>query len=260
MATDGKLGVPVRSEADGADQRVQTKIVDKSNPGTQQMTVDQDSNAHVESHGNAPDGSDKAQRMSEDGATKVDGLYDVALNTLPSSAGITAQTRNASASPTRQNLSPTAKRGTANTDTVSMDMSLHDENGDAYTASNPLQVAMVNEEAGTPVHDYNETSVVIAPAGSQQIDYTVAGTALTLKRIVMSCSAKCKIEVFVGLAATPPQKYTMFNAENNNNVILDIPKNFIVAVADIVRVKFTNMEPTGTTSVTGYVTFEGMKA
>jgi hypothetical protein len=259
-AVDYKSAQPVRSEADGADARVQVKIVDSQNPGTQQMTVDSDSNAHVEVHGNDPTGTDKPLRVSEDGATKVDGLYDATLNTKPSTTGVTAQTRNASYADSRQVERPTAKRGTSDTDTVSLDVSLHDESGNAYSQSNPLPVAMANEEIGTPVHSYNETASAIAPGGSQTIDYTVAGSAMTLKRIVVAASGACKVEIFTGNATTPTQKYTIFTSESRRNEFIDIPKNFTVAVADIVRVKFTSLEPTGSTAFTGYATIEGMLA
>ena len=52
--SDYKSGLPVRSEADGTDERLQTKIVDATSPDTQQMEVDSDNNAHVEVHGNNP--------------------------------------------------------------------------------------------------------------------------------------------------------------------------------------------------------------
>lgn len=258
-AVDFKSSLPIRSEADGADQRVQVKIVDASNPNTQQMIVDADSNAHVEMHGNNPAGTDVVVRLSEEGAPNGDGLYDVANNTTPASAGITAQTRNAAYAASRQNLAPTAKRGSTDTDQVSLDISLHDEDGNKYSTTNPLPVAISNDEAGTPVHSYAETAAAIAPGASQQIDYTVAGTALTLKRITASASGLVKMEIFTGTAAAT-QRYTFFNSEANRNILLDIPKNFVVAVGDVVRVKFTSMEPTGTTAFTGYATVEGTLA
>lgn len=258
-AVDFKSSLPIRSEADGADQRVQVKVVDATNPSTQQMIVDADSNAHVEMHGNNPAGTDTVMRLSEEGAPNGDGVYDVANNSKPASAGITAQTRNATAADSRQVERPTAKRGTVDTDQVSLDVSLHDELGNKYSATNPLPVAISDEEAGTAVHSYNETAAAIVPGGSQTIDYTVAGTDLSLKRIVCSASGRVKIEIFAGTAATPTQKYTLFNSESNPSFALDIPKNFKVIVADIVRVKFTSLEPTGTTAFTGYATIEGMQ-
>ena len=44
---DYDSGLPIRSEADGTDERVQVKIVDKTNPDTQQATVDTDDNLKV---------------------------------------------------------------------------------------------------------------------------------------------------------------------------------------------------------------------
>lgn len=68
---DQQLALPIRTEADGLDQRVQVKIVDKTAPGTQQMAVDLDSNAHVEVHGNAPDGTDRVVALDTLGRTRV---------------------------------------------------------------------------------------------------------------------------------------------------------------------------------------------
>lgn len=49
--------LPVRSEADGADERVQVKIVDSTNPGTQQGVVDANNDFHVLAKGHDSGGA-----------------------------------------------------------------------------------------------------------------------------------------------------------------------------------------------------------
>lgn len=255
---DYKSSQPVRSEADGQDARVQVKIVDKTNPGTQSMTVDTDANAHVEMHGNNPTGADVVMRLSEEGAPNGDGIYNVTTNTIPQTSGITAQTRNASYSDSRQVERPTAIRGVTAATTVSLDVSIHDEAGEAFSPTNPLPVYMANIEAGVPIHTYAATAAAIVSGTPQTITYTVATATLHLKKLVISASGACKIQVFTGNSTTPTQRYTLFNSESNRNVFLDIPPNFDVAVADVIAVTFTSLEPVGSTQqFTGYLTVEG---
>lgn len=256
--TDYKSSSPVRSEADGQDARVQVKVVDKTNPSTQQMTVDTDSNAHVEMHGNNPTAADVVMRLSEEGAPNGDGIYDAVNNTIPATSGITAQTRNAAAAASRQGQRPTAIRGTTASDTVSLDVALHDEAGEAYSATNPLPTYIANIEAGVPIHTYLSTTTPIVSGTPQTLTYTVATATLHLKKLVISASGACKIQVYTGNSTTPTQRYTLFNSESNRNIFLDIPPNFDVAVADVVQVIFTSLEPAGSSQqFTGYLTVEG---
>lgn len=255
---DYKSSTPVRSEADGQDARVQVKIVDKTNPGTQQMIVDTDSNAHVEMHGNDSAGVDRVMRLSEEGAPNPDGIYDGTNNTKPATAGITAQTRNAAYSDTRQSEKPTAIRGTTAANTVSLDVSIHDEAGEAFSPTNPLPVYIANIEAGVPVHTQLKTATPIVSGTPQTLTYTVATAILHLKRLVISASGACKLEISTGLAAGPTIRYTLFNSEANRNVFLDTPPNFDIAIADVIQVVFTSLEPAGSTQqFTGYLTVEG---
>lgn len=256
-AVDARTGTPIRSDADGADEKVLVKITDGSVGGTNQVTVDTDKNLHVEVHGNDGTGTDRIVLLSEEGATIHDGIYDAALNTNPSTSGLTAQTRNAAAAKSRQNLQPTAKRGATASDTVSLDIALHDASGEAFSNTNPLPVFLANDASGTPVHDYHESAAVLAPAASITYDYTVAGTALTLQKVTGTASGRFKLEVFTGNATTPTQKYTLFGTASSPNIPIDVPKNSIVAVADIVRVKFTNMDDQ---SFTVYSMIEGTLA
>lgn len=124
------------SQASGSQRSLDVGI----SQGGNTVIADADKNLHVENHGNKPDGTDVVQKLSETGETAIDGTYDVTNNTNPANIGLVTQERNIAASDIRQNLKPTSKRGTVNTDTVSLDVSLHDENGNNYGENNPLTV------------------------------------------------------------------------------------------------------------------------
>lgn len=242
---DYNSSLPVRSEADGIDARVQVKIVDKTAPGTQQMTVDTDSNAHVEMHGNDPAGVDRVARTSEAGELANNGLYNAATNTKPSHNGLILQQRNAASADSRQIMQPTAVRGTVDTTKVAIDVSMNDENGNAYTTLNPMPVVLSDEEIGTAVHDFqiDASPTGIAAAGTGTITYTVpAASILSLKRIVMSGSGRFKAEVFLGVASGTPRKYVLFNSTAQPNLPFDVPKNFRLNATEVVKVTFTNLD------------------
>jgi len=111
-----------------------SSIRDGTNPAIKAQ-VDSDLNLHVESHGNDPAGVDKSQRLSEQGETAIDGTYDPVNNTNPANVGVVTQQRNASASDIRQIEKPTSVRGTNDTTHVSMDVSIHDQNGDGIDST-----------------------------------------------------------------------------------------------------------------------------
>lgn len=257
MATDIKAGLPIRSEADGTDERVQVKVVDSTNPDTQQQTVDADGNAHIEMHGNRPDGStDQVMRLSQLGAPNADGVYDASDNTKPAGSGVVAQTRNATASDTRQVERPTAKRGTSDTTDVSLDVSVHDGSGNAYTKDNPMPVEIVDEVGGTAVHDYQVTEDPVVAAGTGVITYTNGANPLTLKRIVMSASGFFKADIKTGPSGTLVQRYTVFNSAAEKNILLPCPKDFIIAATHLIEITFTNEDQQ---PFDCYATIEGME-
>ena len=160
--SDYNSGLPIRSEADGADERVQVKIVDSSNPDTQQMTVDTDGNAHAEAHGNDPAGVDRVLRTSEQGHANVSGLYDVSNNTDPANIGVIAHSRSASPDDTQQTERITSIENSAG-DTRALDIALHDESGEAYSFSNPLPVFQTESE-GDEIEDYQTSSSIAKDA------------------------------------------------------------------------------------------------
>lgn len=239
--SDYNSGLPVRSEADGVDEKVIVKITDGQMGGTNQMTVDSDQNAHVEIHGNDPAGVDRVVRTSELGALTPDGVYSASDNTKPGNSGLIASVRDAAPSDTTQTQRVTAvTNGTKRL----LDVSIHDENGAPFSASNPLPVTSVDSE-GTEVNNY-DTSAAIAAGASDNHDYTVtAATTLKLYQIWASASGKMKIEVQVetGVATDVwTTRFVAFNSTANPNIEIVIRENITVAAGVRVRVIRTNKD------------------
>lgn len=230
--SDYNSGLPVRTQADGADERLHVKVVDGLVPA-QRMTVDTDLNAHVEAHGNDPAGTDRVIRTSEQGALTPDGVYDAATNTKPGNAGLIASSRNATPSDTTQ----TERVTSVTLATVkALDISLHDEAGAAYSATNPLPVT-INESEGTEVNDY-DTQATLAAAATDNHDYTAVGS-FKLSQIWAAASGKLKITVQVETGVATDiftTKFIGFNSTANPNILIPIGEFMTVAAGVRVRV------------------------
>lgn len=240
---DYNSGLPVRSQADGTDERLHVKIVDGTNPAVNQMTVDSDKNAHVEMHGNDPTGADHVVRTSQLGALTPDGVYDVANNTKPGNTGVIAANRQIAPGDADQVQRVTAKTGTVDTTVHALDVSMHDENGNAFSASNPLPVTSVDSE-GTEVNNYNTATV--AASGTSNHDYTVTvATTLKLSQIWAAASGKLKIEIQIESGAgtgTFATRFVGFNSTANPNILVPIIENITVAAGVRVRVIRSNLD------------------
>lgn len=237
--SDYNSSLPVRSEADGTDERLHAKIVDGTTP-SQRATVDTDGNLHIENHANNPAGTDTVLKVSEQGSPNTDGFYNVSNNSIPSSSALVAHTRAASPASTDQ-----IQRITAITSSTvhALDISLHDELGNAYSESNPLHVTF--SEDGTSVNDYN-TSAALAAAGTSNHDYTVtAGKTLHLSQIYASASGKLKIEVQIesGVATNVfASKFVGFNSTAETNILIPVGENIFIAAGVRVRIIRTNKD------------------
>lgn len=241
---DQNTGLPIRTQADGTDERVHVKIVDGTNsPAVNQTEVDADNNLHVEIHGNDPGGVDRVVRTSEQGALTPDGIYDVANNTVPGNTGLIASTRDVAPADTTQTERLTSIQNGAG-DVRALDISLHDEAGEAFTATNPLPVTLVDSE-GTEVNNYL-TSAAVAAAATANHDYTVtAATTLKLSQVWAAASGKMKIVISIetGVATgvfTP--RFAGFNSTANPNIEVPIGENISVAAGVRVRVARTNLD------------------
>ena len=251
---DQDTSLPIRSEADGNDERVQVKIVDATNPDTQQATVDTDDNLHVEIHGNDPAGTDVVARLSQEGAVNGDGEYDVTNNTKPSSQGLIAHDRGASIDETSQNQRPTAVSG--DEDKIALDIALNTSDGNSVSEDNPVWVAF-SENPGDEIVDYN-TAASIAKGATSNHDYTVsASRTLLTSQIWASASGKMKIEVQLETAAASGVFNTIFvgfNSTANPNIEipgLNIPKQVTGAILRIIRTNLDNQSQDLYSTITG---------
>lgn len=234
---DFDSALPVRSPQD-ADQRVQTKIVDYTTP-TQGTAVDAQGNLHVEAHGNNPTGGDEVLRLSELGAPNPDGVYEATDNTKPAHVGNIAHTRNATPNDTHL-----VKRITAITnDTVcAMDVSLHDENGAAYSQANPIPVYVSGSTGGTAIMDY-KTAVAVAAAASDAHSYTpTAASTFTLQKISASASGRMRVDIAYGTTGAEATKLVFFTSTANPNIIYDFAAPQDLTDADTVIVTLTNLD------------------
>lgn len=195
---DYNSSLPIRSEADGADERVQVKIVDADNPDTQQMEVDTDNNAHVEVHGNrADDAADVALQLSEEGRPNGRGDFHADDNSKPASVGLIAHTRNAAKTEAHQGKRVSAIDSSVDTDVTALDVAIRDEEGNPYSQSNPLPVSL-EESEGDEVHNFNTGADVIKDASANH-DYVVAdGDTFLLKQVLASASGKLRITLQIG--------------------------------------------------------------
>lgn len=97
--------------------------------------------------------------------TQNDGFYDSDDNSVPDSIGLISHERSlqGSSNKTKQTQRITAIRGSVNTDTVSQDVSLHDDQGNAYTAANPLPITSekIIKQLQAPLDFFGNQSVSI---------------------------------------------------------------------------------------------------
>lgn len=239
---DQATSLPVRSEADGTDERLQTKIVDATSPDSQQMEVDSDNNAHVEVHGDNPAGGDEILRLSELGAPNPDGDYDATNNTKPASSGLIAHDRAASPADTDQNVRATGVAGDSNKH--ALDVAISDSSGNDFSESNPLWVAQ-SENPGDEIVDY-DTASAVAKDATDNHDYTVsASRTLLVDEILATASGKMKIEVQLETAAASGVFNTVFvgfNSTSNPNIRIPAKKILKQVTGAIVRIIRTNLD------------------
>lgn len=193
---DYDSGLPIRSEADGTDERVLSKIQDGADPGGVDKTAEvSEKLVHTRVHGENPAGTKTQLKLSEEGHANTNGDYDASTNTKPSSSGLVAHDRTASPDETDQNKRVTAVSGAD--DTVCLDVAMRDESGNAYSDTNPLPVA-ISENEGAEVHDF-DTAAAIAKDATDNHDYVVAnGTTVLLYGYRASGSGKIKTELQIG--------------------------------------------------------------
>jgi hypothetical protein len=237
--SDYNSGLPIRTEADGTDERLHAKIVDGADP-SKRMTVDADLNAHVEMHGNTAAGADKVVRLSESGNVILDGEYDISLNSIPSTVGLMGHVRNAA-----PGLTHLLQRLTSVTSGIKrlLDVSIHDEDGVAFSASNPLPVTSVDSE-GTEVNHFSQATVAAGLTSTHYYTVTALKT-LKLSQIWASASGKLKIEVQkeTGIGTGLYESiFVGFNSTAAPNICVSVNENIAIAAGVKVQVIRSNLD------------------
>lgn len=238
---DFKGQLPVRSKADGTDERVLVKIQDATDPGGVDKGVEvSEKKAHVRVHGKDSDGADKEALLSQEGHIQSNGDYDATNNKRPSSQGLIASDRDASPSETTMNKRPTAVEG--DDDKVALDVAISDSSGNRIDENNPLPVYPA-ESPGDEIDEYDK-SVDLAKDTADQHDYTVSsGKILKSIEAVGSSSGYAKFELQIETAVgsgTYNTVATRFNSTASPNVRIKYRKT--VAAGLIVRVEKTNLD------------------
>ena len=191
-----------------------------------------------------PDSSSSASAAR--GAAAVDGVYDATDNTDPSNVGLLAHSRSASPADTQQTERLTSIEDAGGT-VRALDVSLHDEAGEAYSSSNPLPVVMAASE-GDEVHAYNTASAVASDAASNHTYSVASGDVFVLSKVHAAASGKMKIEVQVGDGADTEVFSTVavnFNSTANPECsVVFAPAIYVTGTVDTttVRVIRTNLD------------------
>lgn len=243
--TDFAAGVPVRSEADGTDQRVHVKVVDGTvSPAVNQMKVDSDNAAKVLDTGHNPSGANVALRVSELGAITPDGVYSLSNNTKPGNVGMIASSRSATPGDTTQTNRISSITGSNNQ--LCMDVSIHDDSGNLFSLSNPLPVFMADSPSGATKIFAEVDGLAIAAGSSSNLDYAVtSGKTLHLRKVLCSASGKFRFELQTSSdGVTFTRLFVVYSAADNNNPVIDFGSMFkdVTGTGSKVRVVALNQD------------------
>lgn len=89
------------------------------------------------------------------------------------------------------------------------------QNDQPNSEGNPLWVKTTDAVSGIELHDFS-VATAVAKEGSDNHDYAIpSGKTLTLRKIILSGSGACKVEVQVGPAASLVTKAVAFNSTAN---------------------------------------------
>jgi hypothetical protein len=237
--SDYNSSLPIRTEADGTDERLHAKLVDYVDPsGVDKQLEISEKKIHVRNFSKDSDGIDRQVLLSQEGHTQSNGKYDATTNKRPSSQGLITSDRSASPSEETMNLRPTSVLG--NDDKVAVDVAISDSNGNRIDENNPLAV-YVAESPADEVNDHFQ-GVNIAKNAVSNHDYTTQGN---MKKLSFSASASGKIKVVLQIetaigAGTFTNEAVRFNSTANPNV----EGTYFPTVESgrIVRIAITNLD------------------
>lgn len=213
--SDYKSGQPIRSEADGLDERVHVKLVDGAAPGGVDRQAEiSEKLVHVRVFGKDVAGTKTQITLSEEGKVNSDGVYDGTTNTEPSANGLIAHARNASKDETHQ-----TKRVSAidNGTVTALDVAIRDASGAPFSITNPLPVS-IEESAGEEIFEFDQSATPVAKDATDTHSYTVpVGKTLLLSQVLCSASGRAKFEIAVGAASSEVTKGVRFTTASNGD-------------------------------------------
>jgi len=269
---DYNSSLPIRSEAD-VDERVQTKIVDATNPDTQQLAVNADGSINITDNGGSitidavdldirdldhaqdsvrlGDGtnltnvnaSGELQVRDDDANTALSSLYgkfvdgndigDVTINNAAGAAAVNIQDGGNSITVDATDLD--IRDLNASQDNVAISDGTDTL---AVNTDGSINVNVVDSVAGNEVCDY-QTSSSVAKNASVNHDYTVTGgTTFSGEEAWISGSGKLKVELLVDGAT----KFVGFNSTSNPNIRIPLEKLLKAGAAEVVRMTITNRD------------------
>lgn len=218
-------GLPVRTAADGTDERVHVKVVDGTiSPAVNQMKVDSDNAAKVLTTGHDPGGVNRTLRTSEIGALTPDGVYNAANNSKPGNTGIIASSRSAVPGDATQTQRITAAAPTDSSNTIPLDVAIRDSSGNAWTPANPVPVTIVDPAASLTDIFSEVDALAVAINATANMDYAViTGHTAHLSKVICSSSAKGRFELQTSVDGTTFVRLMVkYGTAANPNVEFDL--------------------------------------
>ena len=120
----------------------------------------------------------------------------------------------------------------------SVQANLFDQAGVAYSATNPMPVEMVSDQAGDEIVEFNQSSAVAKDA-SVNHDYAVTAAKTFLgEEAWISGSGKLKLKMLVDGATV----FVGFNSTANPNIRIPLEKIVKAAATQVVRFRITNRD------------------
>ena len=241
--------LPIRSLADGDDERVLVKLQDGADPGGVDKTMEiSERKIHNRNFNKDSDGNDQEVLVSQEGHSLNNGDYDAVLNKRPSNNGVILHDRkNTSEVPAEadQNKRPTAVAYDNGVDEtiVAADVAIRDEEGIPYSKNNPLPVS-IEESEGDEILEHFESLSAITKNNSDEQIYTAIGE-FELEHWGISASGYMKGELFLedGVAAgTFTSKGVIFNSTANPNADLVIKRALKVLAGVKVKIVRTALD------------------
>lgn len=241
--------LPVRSVADGTDERVLVKIQDATDPGGVDKGVEvSEKKAHVRNFSKDSDGNDQEVLLSQEGHNLTNGDYDAVSNKRPSSNGsILHDRKNTAELPGEadQNKRPTAVAYDNGVDetVICADVAIRDEDGVPYSKDNPMPVS-IEESEGEEILLHLESAAKITKNNSDEQEYTAVGE-FELEQWGISASGYMKGELFLedGVGAgTFTSKGVIFNSTAQPNAQLLYKRALKVAAGVKIKIERTALD------------------